>query len=481
MTAAVVQAVSDRAAQALDALGLPSDGDADARIGRLAAAAASADAAREVAWLAMTALLGRFPVARELAAVRRELLLAEDPAAGLLTATTPFDRIASGVARRMRIVTDRVLVDVGHTATSDHNTGIQRVVRRTLPEWRERPVELVAWTADDRGYRALTAHETDRVLAWGGPRAEAVTPDDDLVVPWRTTVVLPEVAMLDRCAPLACLAAESGSRVGLIGYDLIPLVSADLIDPVESDKTAHYLEVVKHADRVAGISASAASEFAGFVAALPAQGIAGPEVRTVALAEEPLAFDTAPAPTADGVVPILLSVGSHEPRKNQPAVLAAARILHEEGLAFRLVFVGGGSVEHAGPFDTEIAELARGGMAVESHRRLGDAELDALYRAARACVMVSLHEGYGLPVVEALGRGVPVLTSDYGSLAEIAAGGGCLTVDPRDVVAIADGLRRLLVDDALVGRLRAEALARPERTWRRYANELWDELVGGAA
>lgn len=93
--------------------------------------------------------------------------------------------------------------------------------------------------------------------------------------------------------------------------------------------------------------------------------------------------------------------------------------------------------------------------------------------------MVSLHEGYGIPVVEALAKGVPVLTSDYGSLAEVAAAGGCLTVDPRDPEAIAAGMRTLLTDDALVDRLRREAAARPARSWEQYATEVWDALVDG--
>lgn len=473
--AAVEAALTQRLGAAAAALDVPVCGEVEAD------AAALADAAHDgsSAWLVLTAFLGRFPSGRELEGFRRGLLLAPRPVDALLASASTAQRRASGALRRMRLVSDRAVVDVGHVAVSPHNTGIQRVVRRTLPEWTGRAVDLVAWTRDDRGFRELTAREREQVLAWGRPfEAESVPPPDDLVVPWGTTVLLPEVATAPRLAPLAALAAHSGNRVGMIGYDLIPLVSADLVDVAESDRTAHYLEVVKHADTVAAISESAAAEFRGFVAQLPAQGLTGPEVVAVPLGESPLdAAASAPASSDDA--PLMLCVGSHDPRKNQTSVLQAAVLLHRAGVRFRLVFVGGGSREHTARFDREVARLRASGMEVEARRRVGDAELAALYAEARATVMVSLHEGYGLPVVESLAKGVPVLASDYGALAEVAAAGGCVLVDPRDPTAIAEGMRRLVVDDALVDRLRAEARARPARTWGDYAAELWAALMPG--
>jgi glycosyltransferase involved in cell wall biosynthesis len=80
-------------------------------------------------------------------------------------------------------------------------------------------------------------------------------------------------------------------------------------------------------------------------------------------------------------------------------------------------------------------------------------------------------------VAESLACGTPCLTSHYGSTREIADGGGALVVDPLDDEAIAEQMRRLLTDDALVARLRDEAARRPPRTWDDYARELWDALL----
>jgi glycosyltransferase involved in cell wall biosynthesis len=108
---------------------------------------------------------------------------------------------------------------------------------------------------------------------------------------------------------------------------------------------------------------------------------------------------------------------------------------------------------------------------------MSDTMLWAAYRLARCMVFPSLNEGFGLPVAEALSCGTPVVTSDYGSMAEIAADAGALLVDPRDDHSIAAGMRTLLTDDEVHRRLAAAARARPRRTWEHYASDVWSALV----
>ena len=92
-------------------------------------------------------------------------------------------------------------------------------------------------------------------------------------------------------------------------------------------------------------------------------------------------------------------------------------------------------------------------------------------------VFPSLNEGFGLPVAEALASGTPVVTSGYGSMAEIAADGGALLVDPRDDRSIAAAMRTVLTQPAERARLAAEARRRPARTWDDYAAGVWSTLV----
>jgi glycosyltransferase involved in cell wall biosynthesis len=108
---------------------------------------------------------------------------------------------------------------------------------------------------------------------------------------------------------------------------------------------------------------------------------------------------------------------------------------------------------------------------------MSDGQLWWAYRLARLTVFPSLGEGFGLPVAESLYAGTPVVTSDFGSMAELASLGGCVLVDPRDDTSIAAGIRSLLVDEPLHARLAAEASTIRPRSWADYADELWHAMV----
>ena len=435
----------------------------------------------ERAWLLFIAVSATFPTQPDVDDLLRRLDLSSEGAVivGVLSATIE-GASGSGVALRgLELVDEAVVVDVNFCATNEHNTGIQRVVRETLPHWAAagRGMRLVAWTEDSTAMRDLDDAELDRVLHWNDRRRPDAAPasgPETVLVPWRSRVLLAEVPLESLCAPILAISQSSGNSIVAIGYDAIPLVSAEGQRNAESERFAHYLAALKHAERVVAISESAANEFRGFVDALASQGLQGPEVDAVPLAVEVSPRSRVePDPSDAGRRPLVLCVGSHEPRKNQEAVLSAGELLHREGLDFELVFVGGGSRTATSNFDDRVARLRKTGFDIRSFRRLGDDELWGLYARARFTAFVSLHEGFGLPVAESLALGVPALTSNYGSLAEIAALGGCVTVDPRDDEQILAAMRTMLTDDALIERLRAEAAAIPSRGWKDYADELW--------
>lgn len=432
----------------------------------------------EAMWLLMTAMSGAMPELDELVdALRaRDLTDADEFSRWLLEATHQVAWSRGAAELEMDVVTDAVVVEVDFTARHNLHTGIQRVVRETVSRWdQQHDVTLVAWTDSGGALRRLAPFETDRVVHWGDrvhpPDDTRPTGEERILVPWRCQVVLPENPAPDRSAAIAAIASYSGSTVGLIGYDCIPAISPELIQAQLPDRFMRYLQVVKHAHRVVGISASAAREFRGFGQMLSAQGLQGPSVTDCVLPVEVPHGASVPQSTP----PLIVCIGSFEPRKNQVAVLHAAEQLWREGREFQLQFIGGSG--WATEFDGLIARLRTAGRAVQRRTAISDTELWRTLRSARFSVFVSLHEGFGLPVAESLACGTPCLTSDYGSTREIADGGGALVVDPRDDQAIADNMRRLLTDDALVDTLRQEAARRPPRTWDDYATELWRALV----
>jgi glycosyltransferase involved in cell wall biosynthesis len=98
--------------------------------------------------------------------------------------------------------------------------------------------------------------------------------------------------------------------------------------------------------------------------------------------------------------------------------------------------------------------------------------LAAFYRLARVFVFPSLYEGFGLPPLEAMANGTPVVTSNVSSLPEVA-GGAALLVDPTDTDAIADGIRRAVADEALRTELSARGLARVrDFSWERSVRQI---------
>lgn len=165
----------------------------------------------------------------------------------------------------------------------------------------------------------------------------------------------------------------------------------------------------------------------------------------------------------------LLYVGTLEPRKNVPRLLDAYARLCRLGDPPPLVLVGGRGWRHAG-IDARLARLGLG----ERVRLLGylpAAELPLCYNAADLFVYPSLYEGFGLPPLEALACGTPVVTSNTSSLPE-AVGAAALCVDPRDVPALATAMGQALEDHALRARLRAAGLAQAAGfSWRRMAEQ----------
>ncbi|TFB66992.1 glycosyltransferase [Cryobacterium sp. Hz9] len=436
-------------------------------------------------WLLIAGVTAAYPNPDQLQMTRRAVALADERHASsaflqaCFDAAARFDDLDKGIA----VISAGTVIDVDFCANHRHNTGIQRVVRQTMSRWtRNRDMTLVAWTAGGGAMRTMTPLERSRVVEWNTytepePDHSPVDPPDyQVIIPFNSEVILPEVPQAVLCNALAALAQYSGNRVGLIGYDTIPVVSADSLDSLETERFVRYLTILKYAKRVVGISAAATEEFAGFVAALPAQGLSGPTTVEVSLPVDSPDGDTGrDQVSADS--PLVICIGSQEPRKNHLAVLFASEVLWREGIDFRLRFIGGGSVIYTRDFDKRVRQLQRAGRQVEVLRGVNDAVLLASYREARFSLFPSLHEGYGLPVAESIALATPVLTSNYGSTAEIAADGGCLAVDPRDDDAIIDAMRTLLTDDEVLAALQREIGARTVRNWDDYADELWEQLI----
>lgn len=166
--------------------------------------------------------------------------------------------------------------------------------------------------------------------------------------------------------------------------------------------------------------------------------------------------------------PYVLYVGTLEPRKNLVRLIRAWYDLRRRGvIPQRLVIVGARGWQYQ-PIYREVQALGcADDILFTGHVPSND--LPGLYSAADAFAFPSLYEGFGLPVVEAMACGTPVLTSDTPALAEVA-GAAALRVDAQHTAAIRAGLERLLTDSALHADLRQRGLQRADSfSWRTTA------------
>jgi len=156
--------------------------------------------------------------------------------------------------------------------------------------------------------------------------------------------------------------------------------------------------------------------------------------------------------------PYVLAVGNLQPRKNLLRLVEAfASLIQQTPLDHQLVLVGKSqwreSDVHACIHHYKLTDR------VVFTGYINDDDLVDLFNAADVFAYPSLYEGFGLPVIEAMACGAPVLTSNVTSIPEVA-GDAAILIDPRDTAAIADGLKRMLTDAALRHALREKGLAR---------------------
>jgi glycosyltransferase involved in cell wall biosynthesis len=167
--------------------------------------------------------------------------------------------------------------------------------------------------------------------------------------------------------------------------------------------------------------------------------------------------------------PYFLYVGTLEPRKNLVRALRGFARVASSLPEHRFVIVGQRGWKYDDVLKEASSDALRGRVDLLGY--VAEADLPALYSHATAFVYPSLYEGFGLPVVEAMACGTPVLTSRSSSLTEIAEG-SALLADPLDEAALAEGLVALATDEALRADLRARGLEKAASfTWERTGRE----------
>jgi glycosyltransferase involved in cell wall biosynthesis len=216
--------------------------------------------------------------------------------------------------------------------------------------------------------------------------------------------------------------------------------------------------IARHARLVITVSEFSRAELMEFL------GVSGERIRVVPGGVDrrfSAAVDTEPVLRRLGLTkPYVLAVGDRGPRKNLEALRPAVGLLRKEGM--ELVVAGGGRGHQLGSL-------------LEGARDLGyvpDEDLPALYAGARAFALPSLHEGFGLTVLEAMAAGVPVVASRRAALPEVVTGAGLLA-DPDDWGLFAAAVLQAATDEQQRARLREHGRQVAARyTWERAAQAI---------
>jgi glycosyltransferase involved in cell wall biosynthesis len=352
------------------------------------------------------------------------------------------------------------------------------------------PLDFVKWDHLDGQLRLMDSHDLTELFGADRPRTHpkahrVATRFGDLFQgPAKPWLIFPEIPFhLEQgneiFGRVVSQCRRYGVRTATIFYDLIPLREA----AYGAGRDAHqrYVAEIVRSDLIIPISRFAGNDLIDYLQQelfLPPDELQHVRavVQPVPLGEARVAELPPRRSVSDGATGLrMVMVGTVEPRKQQTRlleVLNRGRSQHPElsGLQVDLF----GSLH---PYSSDALWAAiRDNPNIRYHNYASEGDIAAAYANATFSAFPSCNEGFGLPIVESLRHGVPCLTANFGAMAEVAAGGGCVTVDVRRDEEILSGLLRMCTDAALLERLRGEIAVRRTFTWDDYANEVLARL-----
>jgi glycosyltransferase involved in cell wall biosynthesis len=373
--------------------------------------------------MALKQLYATHPLAREVALINDIGAMEGKPSDDDLAA------VASAVlsARKPKKIR-QWLIDVSSIAEKDLGTGVHRVVRNTLVHWLKSPpdgvrIEPVRFSQGRYHYARRYALDLLGLTDISLPEEAADAANGDIFfgLDWA-------IDTISAAEPQLREWHRRGVSLQFLIHDLLPITLPDTFHPYARDRFETWLQrIAALADRLICVSRATAKDLS----------------RWLALADVPYQFKRAPSvthapPGVDATLgssvskprpqlgeamrtrPTFLMVGTVEPRKGYDQALDAFELLWSDGIDVNLVIVGrfGWMMES---FTTKVEKHS------ERNRRLfwidnaDDSELNAIYQASTALLAASWGEGYGLPLIEAARRALPVIARDIPVFREVMA------------------------------------------------------------
>lgn len=349
----------------------------------------------------------------------------------------------------------RVFYDVTKSHRSRHRSGLLRVSRRLREELEcHRAINVieVVWHSGKRYLRDL--------------QSQTVIPNEG------DAFVTAELFSEEERPGFREFLQRTPARTLALFHDAIPLRWPEITWPQAVARHPSYMKDLADFDTVAAVSETSAAELAGYWAWLGIRRATPPSVNLGADILNQLRPDSRFESVA---IKQLLQVGILEPRKNQELVLQACEALHATGEPFEVTLVGRVNPHFGRPLVRQIRDLKRKGVPIRHLAGADDKTLHSLYQKASLTLCPSIAEGFGLPVLEALWAGCPVLASDIPSHVE-SSGPGVRLFRSGDRDDFTSALLQLLDRPESLNDMKRAARERELPRWSQTAHQLLELL-----
>lgn len=263
-----------------------------------------------------------------------------------------------------------------------------------------------------------------------------------------------------------------GMKKVALFHDAFPVIRPDWCPAKTVDHFPRYLDWLAKLDHVMCVSASSERDLLQY---WENSGLKHPETSVVPLGLPMSRFGTGRDVQSPNSPLKVLSVGTLEARKNHLALLQACESLWAEGIQYELILAGMLNKETGSSAAKEVQRLKNMGRPVSWEGAVSDNRLQELYQEADIFAYPSIYEGFGIPVLEAVSYGIPVLTTHHGALEEVTRGGGCVICDGSPSM-LGNELRNLLVDTALRETLSHQSSQRKIRSMKDVAQDILNFL-----
>jgi glycosyltransferase involved in cell wall biosynthesis len=395
----------------------------------------------------------------------------------------------SALAEKQSLISCKTVVLFESSHILGLNSGIQRVARMIARSLMGRSdVEMFAVMPDGSGFTKLTNAQFNLLTQEGytpvaGDLEIIRTPDVSYQFE-NCKILFPDVSKdKEFSSRIRALGAYSTNNTFFIGYDLIPILASDYVDVSEIDSFSHYLLAVSASMGVICISEQTKNEFRGYLNARKFTEEYSGQIVTKSLPISHTVLKQEFVAIRDSVLNLdrevfALSVGTIGSRKNQLRTLLAFRKLWKLGKREKLVLIG--RVESS--FEIIYAKHFQKHLGKEllHFTDVSDDELAWLYEHAMFTIQISEYEGFGLPVIESISHGKPVITNSYGVQAELAFSKGGLAVSGPGVEALYVSVKSFLENEALRISLQEEAKAARFTGVTEYVDEILEFMNNGS-